>query len=192
MLLAFLLPRCMYLADFGISKSSEDAGKLQALGILAGQISTAIKTGGTQGMLHELWGGTLSGEFCGSWVAWFPPKQLSQHTLMLGNKEPASALLGLDLFWLVLRSAFYHSSEGIDSSFHHPSRLGVDYAALRSAWRREFIIWRLRCPSIRCTFILGTLLVLRGFGGCKEHRKCTHRIFLDKSRARSRNCRPSH
>ena len=72
----------------------------------------------------------MSGELCGSWVAWFPPKQLSQHTLILGNKEPASSLLGLDLFWLALRSAFYHSSEGIDSSFHHPSLLGVDYAAL--------------------------------------------------------------
>ena len=44
----------MYLADFGISKSSEDASKLQELGYLAGQISAAIKSGGTQMMLHEL------------------------------------------------------------------------------------------------------------------------------------------
>lgn len=57
MLLAFIFPRCMYLADFGISKSTEDASKLQELGILAGQIPTAIKTGGTQRMLrrHIVW-----------------------------------------------------------------------------------------------------------------------------------------
>lgn len=117
--LGFSFPGRMYLADFGISKSSEDASKLQELGILAGQIPTAIKTGGTQRMPHELWDGTLSGESCGSWVAWFAPKQLSQHTLILGNKEPAISLLGLDLFWLAFQSAFYHFSEGIDSSFHH-------------------------------------------------------------------------
>lgn len=126
MLLAFIFPRCMYLADFGISKSTEHASKLQELGILAGQIPTAIKTGGTQRMLRR----HIAGESFGSWVSWFAPQQLSQHTLILGNKEPASSLLGLDLFWLALRSAFYHFSEGIDSSFRHPSLLGGDYAAL--------------------------------------------------------------
>lgn len=72
----------------------------------------------------------MSGESFGSWVSWFAPQQLSQHTLILGNKEPASSLLGLDLFSLALRSAFYHFSEGIDSSFRHPSLLGGDHAAL--------------------------------------------------------------
>lgn len=142
---AFLFHECIYLADFGIRKYSKDTSKLQEL-----FSSCWPSTKGDQDWGHAKYSSRCSTK-CET-THWLenrldlgqPGLHHSNHRSILQYWETKSRGLcyGLDflfffLFWLALRSVFYHFSEVIDSSF-----------------RREFVNWRLGYPSIKCTLIL--------------------------------------
>lgn len=116
-------------------KYSEDASKLREMDIVAGQLPTAIKPGGMRRILlgaprnvrrHIVWRifWILGSLVCTTAVI---------ATYLNIGQQRAHVFVtwaGFQFFWLAIRSVFYHFTEGIDSSFHHPSLLEKDWAAL--------------------------------------------------------------
>lgn len=121
----------------GLSREFAENASNGQIDIIAGQLPTPIKAGGKhkillgapQNVRHSIywkivWG--LGSVACTATVIG------SYMTVGNQNSRVFATWTGFQIFWLGLRSVFYHFAEGTESMFHHPILLGKDWKGLSS------------------------------------------------------------
>lgn len=124
----------------GLSREFAENASDGEIDIIAGQLPTPIKVGGKhkillgapQNVRHSIYWRTVWG--LGS-VACTATVIASYMTVGNQSGRVFVTWTGFQIFWLGLRSVFYHFAAGTESIFHHPILLGRSWKGLSSSMK---------------------------------------------------------
>ena len=131
----FFLLSSMLLQVLGLSREYSDGKNERVIDLVAGQLPTPIKAGGSHKILlgapqnvrhNSLWKITWG---CGSIVS--TAAVVATYTF-LGKQDSSVFAMwtGFQFAWLALRSVFFHLGEGTDRVFHHPILIKHEWEGL--------------------------------------------------------------
>lgn len=119
----------------GVSREYSETDKVCEVDLVAGQLPTPMKAGGSHKILlsapenvrnHMLWKAFWATGSLISTVAVLA----TYISLGLQQARGFAMWTGFQFFWLAARSAFYHFAEGTSSGSHYPVSLGEDWKAI--------------------------------------------------------------